>query len=293
MTHVAVERVRMTLRSVIFGMSGILRGPCPHPLGPLRPPDPELSLPASPAQRRADPSEPPVGGKPPNPQFGTTFCVNRRVVAVLAILLGLLPAGPVRAQEGCQYVLGFLLLNQLIPTVMGPCVSNETPSPNGDSLQQTVNGLAVYRAADNWTAFTDGFRTWINGPFGVQQRLNTERFPWEPDAGSPGTAPAPSPSAPPAPAATFNPNAVTLRLDRAWTGLSGPLGLVNAGDGSGRLFVVEKRGTIRVIRNGQVVTNSFFLDIRDRVNASGSEQGLLGLAFHPRYRENGLFFVNY
>ncbi|HET7768423.1 MAG TPA: PQQ-dependent sugar dehydrogenase, partial [Chloroflexota bacterium] len=216
--------------------------------------------------------------------------MNKRPLVVLALLLGLLQAGPVRAQASCQYVLGFLLLSQLIPDVMGPCVSDETPAPNGDSLQQTANGLAVYRAADNWTPFTDGFRTWINGPFGVQQRLNTERFPWEPDAGSPGTAPAPGSPPPPA---SFNPNAITLRLDRAWTGLSGPLGLVNAGDGSGRLFVVEKRGTIRVIRNGQVVTNSFYLDIRDRVNASGSEQGLLGLAFHPRYRENGLFFVNY
>ena len=208
---------------------------------------------------------------------------------VLGLLVGLWPGVPARAQEGCQYVLGFLALYQQIPDVMGPCVSNETPAPNGDSLQQTANGLAVYRAADNWTAFTDGFRTWINGPFGVQQRLNTERFPWEPDAGSPGTSPAPSP----APPSAFNSGAITLRLDRTWTGLSGPLGLVNAGDGSGRLFVVEKRGTIRVIRNGQVVTGSFFLDIRDRVNASGSEQGLLGLAFHPRYRENGLFFVNY
>jgi len=195
-------------------------------------------------------------------------------------------------QEGCQYVLGFLALSQHIPTIMGPCVSNETPAPNGDSLQQTANGLAVYRAADNWTAFTDGFRTWINGPFGVQSRLNTERFSWEPDAGSPGTTPAPSPQPGPAPIA-FNPGAIRLQLDRAYTGLNGPVGLTHAGDGTGRLFVVEKRGTIRVIRNGQVAATSFFLDIRDRVRASGSEQGLLGLAFHPRYRENGLFFVNY
>jgi glucose/arabinose dehydrogenase len=222
------------------------------------------------------------------------FYVNKRVLVVLALLLGLAPGVPVRAQAGCQYVLGFLALSQLIPQVMGPCVSNETPAPSGDSLQQTANGLAVYRAADNWTAFTDGFRTWINGPLGLQQRLNTERFPWEADSGAAGTTPAPGPSpAPPPPSGAFNPNAVTLRLDRVWTGLSGPLGLVNAGDGSGRLFVVEKRGTIRVIRNNQVVTNSFFLDIRDRVNASGSEQGLLGLAFHPRYRENGLVFAHY
>ncbi|HEU5319081.1 MAG TPA: hypothetical protein VFX49_23420, partial [Chloroflexota bacterium] len=163
--------------------------------------------------------------------------MNKRVLAAVALLVGLLPATGLRAQEGCQYILGFLALYQQIPTVMGPCVSNETPSPNGDSLQQTANGLAVYRAADNWTAFTDGFRTWINGPLGIQSRLNTERFPWEADAGAASAAP---------PASSFDPNAVTLRLERAYGGLNGPLGLVHAGDGSGRLFVVEKRGTIRV-----------------------------------------------
>src|SRR5687767_10313806 len=130
-----------------------------------------------------------------------------RLVTAALMLAALFPSST-RAQEGCQYVLGFLLLNQLIPSVMGPCVSNETPAPNGDSLQQTANGLAVYRAADNWTAFTDGFRTWINGPFGVQSRLNTERFPWEPDAGSPGTAPAPGPAPAPPAASSFNPNAI-------------------------------------------------------------------------------------
>ncbi len=192
------------------------------------------------------------------------------------------------AQGDCQYVLGFLALYQRIPDVMGACASNETPSPNGDSLQQTANGLAVYRAADNWTAFTDGNQTWISGPQGLQSRLNTERFPWEADAGSSGTAPAGG-----AQASAFNPAAMALRLERTWTGLNGPLGLANAGDGSGRLFVVEKRGTIRLIKNGQVVAQPFFLDIRDRVRATGSEQGLLGLAFHPRYRENGLFYVNY
>jgi hypothetical protein len=44
----------------------------------------------------------------------------------------------------------------------------------------------VWRKADSWTAFTDGYRTWINGPFGLQQRLNTQRFPWESDAGVAG-----------------------------------------------------------------------------------------------------------
>ena len=37
----------------------------------------------------------------------------------------------------------------------------------------------MWRKADNWTAFTDGYRTWINGPHGLQARLNTEQFDWE------------------------------------------------------------------------------------------------------------------
>jgi len=45
----------------------------------------------------------------------------------------------------------------------------------------------VWRRADNWTAFTDGYRTWLNGPRGVQLRLNVERYTWEADKGAPGT----------------------------------------------------------------------------------------------------------
>lgn len=62
-------------------------------------------------------------------------------------------------------------------------------------------------------------------------------------------------------------------------------------DGSGRLYVVEQAGTIRLIENARVHPEPF-LDIRDRV-VSGGEMGLLSVAFHPRYRENGQFYVNY
>ena len=63
-------------------------------------------------------------------------------------------------------------------------------------------------------------------------------------------------------------------------------------DGSGRLFVIEKEGRIRIIENDQLLDTPF-LDITDRVGSNGNEQGLLGLAFHPQYQENGRFFVNY
>jgi glucose/arabinose dehydrogenase len=63
-------------------------------------------------------------------------------------------------------------------------------------------------------------------------------------------------------------------------------------DGSGRLFVIEKVGRIRIIDNGQLL-ESPFLDISGQVGSNGNEQGLLGLAFHPQYSQNGRFFVNY
>ncbi len=76
------------------------------------------------------------------------------------------------------------------------------------------------------------------------------------------------------------------------SGLERPVDIQNAGDGSGRLFVIEKVGRIRILQEGQTLVQPF-LDIRDRVGSQGNEQGLLGLAFHPRYRQNGFFYVNY
>ncbi len=82
---------------------------------------------------------------------------------------------------------------------------------------------------------------------------------------------------------------VGLRL--VASGFAQPLALTHAGDGSGRLFVVEKGGRIRIVRNG-VVAPGAFLEIADRIGTSG-ERGLLGLAFHPRYSTNRRFFVFY
>ena len=71
-----------------------------------------------------------------------------------------------------------------------------------------------------------------------------------------------------------------------------PVQLTHAGDGSGRLFVVGRRGTIQIIE-GRAVQPAPFLNIGSLVSTGGSEQGLLGLAFHPDYRNNGRLLVNY
>lgn len=75
--------------------------------------------------------------------------------------------------------LGFAALGSQIPSYAGQPVEDEHYGPNGDSLQQTTSGLMVWRKADNWTAFTNGGLTWVNGPNGVQVRPNDQRFSWE------------------------------------------------------------------------------------------------------------------
>jgi glucose/arabinose dehydrogenase len=93
------------------------------------------------------------------------------------------------------------------------------------------------------------------------------------------------------------PDSSSVRMVEIATGFARPLYLTHADDGSGRLFVVEQGGRIWILQNGERLETPF-LDISAQVSPSAnswgySEQGLLGLAFHPDYAENGIFFVNY
>ena len=81
------------------------------------------------------------------------------------------------------------------------------------------------------------------------------------------------------------------RSSRSSAGSSDPLAVTHAGDGSGRLFVAEQGGRIRIVRDGTLVDEPF-LDISERISAGG-ERGLLGLAFHPDFPTDPRFFVNY
>lgn len=75
------------------------------------------------------------------------------------------------------------------------------------------------------------------------------------------------------------------------TSLWEPVHVTNASDGSGRLFIVEKRGTVQILLNGMIQSNTY-LDISNRVKNSG-EMDLLSMAFHPEYSTNGKSYVNY
>src|SRR5687767_12892004 len=82
-----------------------------------------------------------------------------------------------------------------------------------------------------------------------------------------------------------------LRIIRVTGGLSSPLGVTHAGDGSGRLFVVQRDGLVRVVKGGTLQSGSF-LDLRGPVSGGG-ERGLLNIAFHPNFETNRLVYVYY
>ncbi len=90
----------------------------------------------------------------------------------------------------------------------------------------------------------------------------------------------------------FAQSEVKIRRQPFLSGLDSPLFLTHAGDGSGRIFVVQQRGVIKVVAPGSR-TAEIFLNLSSKVSQTGSERGLLGLAFHPEFTNNGYFFVNY
>jgi len=103
----------------------------------------------------------------------------RRALGVPALLLALWPATPTAAAS-CRFELGFAALAARLPAQVGVCLEDEQhDAMNGDATQHTTSGLLVWRKADNWTAFTNGYLTWVHGPYGIVRRLNTQRFLWE------------------------------------------------------------------------------------------------------------------
>ena len=99
--------------------------------------------------------------------------------------------------------------------------------------------------------------------------------------GGGGSSPSPSSSGPPP----------MLALDLIAAGFSSPLDLEQPDDGSGRLFVVEQGGKIRILQNGTIASQPF-LDIGSKIT-TGGEMGLLGVTFHPNFASSRKFYVNY
>ena len=83
----------------------------------------------------------------------------------------------------------------------------------------------------------------------------------------------------------------TLALSTVVSGLSSPVGMERP-PGDNRFFIIEQRGTIRILQNGALLPGNF-LDLQSIVNYDGQEQGLLGIAFSPNYATDRKFYVNY
>lgn len=89
---------------------------------------------------------------------------------------------------------------------------------------------------------------------------------------------------------SFSNTNAQLVLESFVSGFSNPVDITHAGDD--RIFVVERAGRIRIIDDGSILPASF-LNIASQVSSNPNERGLLGLAFHPDYADNGYFYVNY
>jgi glucose/arabinose dehydrogenase len=94
-------------------------------------------------------------------------------------------------------------------------------------------------------------------------------------------------------ASRANENIVTdYALQKIRGGLHKPTSIVQPSDGTGRLFITEQTGAIRIVSDGQLFTQPF-LDVTALLTSKELEQGLLDIAFHPNYASNGLFFITY
>lgn len=94
------------------------------------------------------------------------------------------------------------------------------------------------------------------------------------------------------PAPVADPRAIRLTLSRVTGGIADPTVIAAPNDRSGRIFIGEQTGRIRVWVPGRGTLSTPYLDIRSRVS-SGGERGLLGIAFHYQFASNGLFYVAY
>jgi glucose/arabinose dehydrogenase len=95
------------------------------------------------------------------------------------------------------------------------------------------------------------------------------------------------------PVATTRAAAFELSLPLIRSGFAQLTQVTNAGDGTNRLFVVERRGTVRVVASDGSLVPGFFMDIQSIVQDAGGEQGLLGIAFHPNFEANRRLFAYY
>jgi glucose/arabinose dehydrogenase len=129
-----------------------------------------------------------------------------------------------------------------------------------------------------------------HSPAGLASPAGAFESPAPPSFVSPSPA-GPRSSAQPSPTSAGDPGRVAVAVQAVVSGLASPVSVTGAGDGSGRLFVLEQAGRIRIVVGGRLLSQPF-LDLSSIVSCCG-ERGLLGLAFHPDFAADGRFYVYY
>ena len=197
-------------------------------------------------------------------------CVLATAILAAALLVQSVDVPAAYAQDApCEITSGFAHLRWLMGTQdTGFCVEHPWQNEVGHTLQRTNVGVFVWRPGDNWTGFTDGFRTWLNGPHGLAIRPNSERFPWEADAGGPGAAAVAGAAAAPVPTPSPRP-AVDVLFD--WYSAS-----VNGASPHGNHAAYVKPGDEVTIRLNTVTSHDavFVVDVEvfdQRYDALGRE----------------------
>ncbi len=193
------------------------------------------------------------------------------LVGVLALLMALLLALPVGART--------LPSSEAARTA----AEQETGTPAAES-DESVQDATATPAPEGDAGAADATGT----PAAAEEGASAEGTA-TPAAAS-GAAEAAATAAPAAEGTL--PGNPSITLVKVAEGLADPVNVASAPDGSGRVFVIERIGRIRIIQDGQLLPEPF-LDIQPIVKIDFLEQGLLGLAFHPNYAENGRFFVYY
>ena len=142
----------------------------------------------------------------------------------------------------------------------------------------------------------DGSSTQVTSPTPTDQAVPTQK-PFSTAVSQLASSPTPDPSQSPLPTSpnepSPSPKLPELTLEKVFQGVpfTRLTNFVQAGE---RFFVTEQIGRVIALRNGSDSTGvAVFLDIQDRVSTAGNEEGLLGLAFDPRFESNGHFYVYY
>jgi len=88
------------------------------------------------------------------------------------------------------------------------------------------------------------------------------------------------------------PGNIAVKLVKVVDGLVDPVHVTAPKDGSGRLFVCERPGVVRIVKNGKLLDKPF-LEIKDKTLSSFVEEGLYCIEFHPNFKENGIVYISY